>query len=91
VKFQNKIKHQKVQLTLIYSCDRVIPVVVVVNKMKPFTHASPRLLGNHYRGSCKRLFLFLRTTARVSVTHTAGARDMGLLWESVRESQGRRR
>jgi len=36
-------------------------------------------------------FFAFYATARVSVTHTAGARDMGLLWESVRESQGRRR
>ena len=31
------------------------PVVVVVNTMKPFTHASPRY-GELRRGSCKRLF-----------------------------------
>ena len=33
----------------------IYPVVVEVNTMKPFTHASPRL-GELRRGSCKRLF-----------------------------------
>jgi len=33
----------------------ISPVVVVVNTMKPFTHASPRY-GELRRGSCKRLF-----------------------------------
>jgi len=32
-------------------------VVVVVNKLKPFTHASPRSLGNHY-GAVVRGFFF---------------------------------
>ena len=32
-------------------------VVVVVNRLKPFTHASPRLLGNHY-GAVVRGFFF---------------------------------
>jgi len=60
--------------------------------MKAVTHAFALGL---YRwvpteGSCNGFFAFY-ATARVSVTHTAGARDTGLLWESVRESQGRRR
>lgn len=33
-------------------------------------------------------FVFYYTTARVSVTHTAGARDTGLLWESVERVPG---
>ena len=33
----------------------IAPVVVVVNMIKPFTHASPRY-GELRRGSCKRLF-----------------------------------
>ena len=37
--------------------DMIRSVVVVVNKLKPFTHASPRLLGNHY-GAVVRGFFF---------------------------------
>jgi hypothetical protein len=44
----------------------IIPVVVVVNSMKPFTHASPRT-GEPLRGSCKRLFYCPITSA---VPHT---------------------
>ena len=40
----------------------IYPVVVVVNSMKPFTHASPRY-GELRRGSCKWLFLFLHQLA----------------------------
>jgi len=37
--------------------DKIRSVVVVVNKLKPFTHASPRSLGNHY-GAVVRGFFF---------------------------------
>ena len=36
------------------------PVVVVVNKLKPFTHALPRLSWDYDQGSSKWLFCFLR-------------------------------
>lgn len=36
----------------------IFSVVVVVNSMKPFTHASPRT-GEPLRGSCKRLFYWV--------------------------------
>jgi hypothetical protein len=36
----------------------IFPVVVEVNSMKPFTHASPRL-GELRRGSCKWLFYWV--------------------------------
>ena len=35
-------------------------VVVVVNKLKPFTHALPRLSWDYYQSSSKWLFCFLR-------------------------------
>jgi hypothetical protein len=38
----------------------ISPVVVVVNKLKPFTHALPRHTGDYYQGSSKWLFCFLR-------------------------------
>ena len=41
-------------------------VVVVVNRLKPFTHASPRLLGNHYGAVVRGFFHFCYPT----VLHT---------------------
>ena len=38
----------------------ISPVVVVVNKLKPFTHALPHSLRDYYQSSSKWLFLCLR-------------------------------
>ena len=41
----------------------ICPVVVVVNKLKPFTHALPRLSWDYYQSSSKWLFCFLRASS----------------------------
>ena len=58
-------------------------VVVVVNKLKPFTHALPRLSWDYYQGSSKWLFCFLRAQPPTRRGKHGRSRGQPILWGSL--------